>query len=111
MAEGTVKWFDKKKGYGFIAHPDNTDVFVHYTGFASSDLRTLDEGDTVCFDVVEGEKGLRAENVSLKAAATQPQTDPVETPADDRQADTPSQTDPVDAPADDRQADTVDSET
>ncbi|MCK4958782.1 MAG: cold-shock protein, partial [Planctomycetes bacterium] len=54
MAEGTVKWFDKKKGYGFIAHTDGDDVFVHYSGFASSDLRTLNEGQTVCFDIVEG---------------------------------------------------------
>ncbi|MCK5175085.1 MAG: cold-shock protein [Planctomycetes bacterium] len=71
MAEGTVKWFDKKKGYGFIAHTEGDDVFVHYTGFASSDLRTLNEGQTVCFEIVEGEKGLRADQVSLKADAQQ----------------------------------------
>ncbi len=67
MVEGTVKWFDKKKGYGFIAQPGNTDVFVHYTSFANRDLKTLDEGDTVCFEVVQGEKGPRADNVIRKA--------------------------------------------
>jgi CspA family cold shock protein len=66
MAEGTVKWFDKKKGYGFIAHEGTVDVFVHYTGFADDTIRTLDDGDTVTFDIVQGEKGLRAANIMLK---------------------------------------------
>jgi len=66
MAEGTVKWFDKKKGYGFIAHEGTVDVFVHYTGFADDNLRTLEDGDTVTFDIAQGEKGLRAANVMLK---------------------------------------------
>jgi len=69
MAEGTVKWFDKKKGYGFIAHEGGADVFVHYTGFADDNLRTLDDGDVVCFDIVEGEKGPRASNVTLKTTS------------------------------------------
>ena len=67
MAEGTVKWFDKKKGYGFIEYQGATEVFVHYSGFADSNLRTLDDGDTINFDIVEGEKGPRASNVTLKA--------------------------------------------
>jgi len=67
MAEGTVKWFDKKKGYGFIAHEGTVDVFVHYTGFADDNLRTLDDGDVVTFEIVQGEKGLRASKVMLKA--------------------------------------------
>ncbi len=67
MAEGTVKWFDKKKGYGFISHEGTVDVFVHYTGFGDDNLRTLDDGDAVTFDVVQGEKGLRAVKVRLKA--------------------------------------------
>ena len=75
MAEGTVKWFDKRKGYGFIALESGTDVFVHYSDFADEKLRTLDDGDTVCFEIVEGEKGPRAGNVTLKA--------PVKTPAEE----------------------------
>ncbi len=70
MAEGTVKWFDKKKGYGFISHSGNEDVFVHYTGFADENLRTLNDGDTVSFEIVQGEKGPRASNVALKTDTT-----------------------------------------
>ena len=72
MAEGTVKWFDKKKGYGFISHEGGADVFVHYSDFADENLRTLDDGDTVCFEIVEGEKGPRAGNVTLKASVKTP---------------------------------------
>ncbi len=68
MAEGTVKWFDKRKGYGFIAYEGGSDVFVHYSDFADENLRTLDDGDTVCFEIVEGEKGPRASNVTRKAS-------------------------------------------
>ena len=66
MIDGTVKWFDKRKGYGFIAHEGGSDVFVHYTGFADEGMRTLEEGDSVCFEIVEGEKGPRADNVTLE---------------------------------------------
>ncbi|HOK95654.1 MAG TPA: cold shock domain-containing protein [Anaerohalosphaeraceae bacterium] len=69
MAEGKVKWFDKKKGYGFILSEEGKDIFVHYTSFADSSLRSLNDGDIVVFDIVPGEKGLRAKNVSLKTAA------------------------------------------
>jgi len=72
MAEGTVKWFDKKKGYGFISHEGGADVFVHYSDFADENLRTLDDGDTICFEIVEGEKGPRAKNVTLKASVKPP---------------------------------------
>lgn len=72
MAEGTVKWFDKKKGYGFISHEGGADVFVHYSDFADEGLRTLDDGDTVCFEIVEGEKGPRAGSVTLKASVKPP---------------------------------------
>jgi CspA family cold shock protein len=67
MAEGKVKWYDKKKGYGFIFSPEEGDVFVHYTNFSSSSLRTLNDGEEVTFDIVPGEKGLRAQNVALKS--------------------------------------------
>ena len=63
MPEGTVKWFNPKKGYGFIAGPDNTDVFVHYSDIAGDGYKTLVEGDMVSFDMVNSKKGLRAENV------------------------------------------------
>ena len=66
MADGTVKWFDKKKGYGFISDSSDNDVFVHYTGFFDANIRTLHEGDKVAFETIEGEKGPRAEKVVLK---------------------------------------------
>ncbi len=69
MVEGKVKWFNPRKGYGFIGTDDGRDVFVHYSSIAGDGFKTLDEGDTVQFDVVEGEKGLRATNVVCKSAA------------------------------------------
>ncbi len=63
MPEGKVKWFNPKKGYGFIASQDGQDIFVHYASIAGDGYKTLNEGDDVSFEVVEGEKGLRAENV------------------------------------------------
>lgn len=68
MAEGTVKWFNTRKGYGFISTEDGADIFVHYSNISSDGYKTLAEGDSVSFDIVEGEKGLRAENVAPKAA-------------------------------------------
>jgi CspA family cold shock protein len=70
MAEGTVKWFNPRKGYGFIADKEGRDIFVHYASISGEGYKTLNEGDPVSFDVVEGEKGLRAENVIPKAAAS-----------------------------------------
>jgi cold shock protein len=63
MSEGTVKWFNTRKGYGFIAAADGKDVFVHYSSISSEGYKTLEEGDGVSFDIVQGEKGPRAENV------------------------------------------------
>jgi CspA family cold shock protein len=63
MHEGTVKWFNPRKGYGFIATDDGRDVFVHYSSISEEGFRSLSEGDAVQFDVVDGEKGLKAENV------------------------------------------------
>ena len=69
MVEGKVKWFNPRKGYGFIGTDDGRDVFVHYSSIAGDGFKTLDEGDTVQFDIVEGEKGLRATNVVCKSPA------------------------------------------
>ena len=69
MVEGKVKWFNPRKGYGFIGTDDGRDVFVHYSSIAGDGFKTLDEGDTVQFDIVEGEKGLRATNVICKSPA------------------------------------------
>lgn len=65
MANGTVKWFNEKKGYGFIEQEDGPDVFVHHTGINSQGFRTLNEGDHVTFDIEEGQKGLSAVNVRV----------------------------------------------
>lgn len=64
MPDGKVKWFNPRKGYGFIGTPDGRDVFVHYSDIITEGFKTLDEGDEVSFDVVEGEKGPRARNVA-----------------------------------------------
>lgn len=63
--QGKVKWFNQKKGWGFIQREDGDgDVFVHYSAIQGDGFKTLDEGDTVEFDVVDGEKGLQATNVT-----------------------------------------------
>jgi CspA family cold shock protein len=64
MAEqGTVKWFNEAKGYGFISRQSGGDVFVHVSAIQASGLKSLQEGQTVQFDVTKGPKGLQAENV------------------------------------------------
>ena len=64
MAEGTVKWFNAEKGFGFIAREDGgPDVFVHFSAIQSTGYRSLDEGAKVQFDVTQGPKGPQAENV------------------------------------------------
>ena len=68
MAErvrGTVKWFNGDKGYGFIAQEDGPDVFVHYSEIQGSGYRSLDEGDTVEFEITEGRKGKQASAVTV----------------------------------------------
>ncbi len=62
--QGTVKWFNDAKGYGFIERPDGADVFVHFSAIQGSGFRTLSEGQTVDFDVVDGPKGQQAANVT-----------------------------------------------
>lgn len=63
MAKGQVKWFDNKKGYGFIENDEGEDIFVHYSNIAIEGYKTLEKGEVVEFEVVEGTKGLQAENV------------------------------------------------
>ena len=63
MAEGTVKWFNPEKGFGFISRDDGDDVFVHHTAIVAEGFRSLSEGDTVEFEVQKGPKGLAASNV------------------------------------------------
>jgi CspA family cold shock protein len=64
VAEGTVKWFSERKGYGFIEQDEGGDIFVHHSAINMSGFRTLHEGDRVSFDVGEGNKGPAAENVT-----------------------------------------------
>ena len=69
MATGSVKWFDAKKGYGFISQDNGEDVFVHYSSIESDGFKTLEEGEKVEFEVTRGQKGLQASKVRrLKAA-------------------------------------------
>ena len=63
MASGKVKWFDNKKGFGFIAQDSGQDVFVHHTSIIGSGYKSLNEGEVVTFDAVPGDKGLKAQNV------------------------------------------------
>ncbi len=60
---GTVKWFNAEKGFGFITTEEGNDVFAHFSQIQKEGFKTLDEGQEVEFDVVEGEKGLQAENI------------------------------------------------
>ncbi len=65
MAEGTVKWFSNEKGYGFIERGNGeADVFVHFSAIAGEGYKSLTEGQRVAFEVVQGDKGLQAANVS-----------------------------------------------
>lgn len=63
MDTGTVKWFNNAKGFGFIEREEGPDVFVHYSAIESSGYRSLEDGQKVEFEVVEGPKGLQANNV------------------------------------------------
>jgi CspA family cold shock protein len=63
MARGRVKWFNEKKGFGFISRDDGNDVFVHFSAIKRDGFKSLYEGDEVEFEVTEGPKGLQATNV------------------------------------------------
>jgi len=65
MAQGTVKWFNGDKGYGFIAVEGGPDVFVHFSAITGGGYRSLDEGQKVEFDITQGQKGPQAENVRV----------------------------------------------
>ena len=64
MITGTVKWFNAKKGYGFISDENGDDIFVHFSALNMSGFKVLEEGDKVEFEVIEGEKGPQAANVT-----------------------------------------------
>lgn len=65
--EGTVKWFNEKKGFGFIQRINGNDVFVHYTDIKGNGFKTLHEGEKVMFDIIDGSKGEKAANVQRLA--------------------------------------------
>ncbi len=65
MEQGTVKWFNDAKGYGFVSRPNGEDVFVHFSAIQSAGFKSLQEGQAVQFDVVKGPKGMQAENVQV----------------------------------------------
>ena len=64
MAHGIVKWFDNRKGYGFIEQEDGPDVFVHHSGINATGFKSLNDGDSVTFNVEQGQKGPAAVNVT-----------------------------------------------
>ena len=64
MSKGTVKWFNNQKGYGFISDEEGNDVFVHYTGLNMEGFKTVEEGQNVEFEVINGAKGPQAINVT-----------------------------------------------
>jgi cold shock protein len=69
MAKGTVKWFDTKKGYGFVVNESGNDVFVHYTSIEGEGFRSLKDGQLVEYEQIESGKGLQGKNVRIMPAA------------------------------------------
>lgn len=66
--KGEVRWFNNAKGYGFVGHDDGPDVFIHYSAIQSDGYKSLNAGDKVEFDIIQGEKGLQADQVSRSPA-------------------------------------------
>ena len=67
MEQGTVKWFNSEKGYGFITAENGNDVFVHFSAIQGDGFKTLEEGQVVEFDINESDRGPQAQNVTVKA--------------------------------------------
>jgi len=65
MINGTVKWFNNQKGYGFIEREDGPDVFVHHSAIKTDGFKSLNDGDRVTFEIVQGQKGPAAQNVTV----------------------------------------------
>ena len=67
MAQGTVKWFNPEKGFGFISQENGPDVFAHFSAIQSDGFKSLNEGEKVTFDIEEGQRGLQAVNITKLA--------------------------------------------
>ena len=72
MASGKIKWFDNKKGFGFISQSSGQDVFVHHTSIAGQGFKTLNEGDAVSFEIVTGEKGVESRKRPARPGSVAP---------------------------------------
>jgi CspA family cold shock protein len=79
MAKGTVKWFDPKKGFGFVINADGQDVFVHYTSIDGDGFRCLRSGQEVVYEEFSSDKGLQGKGVQIKDLQAAPEPEPVKT--------------------------------